>query len=386
MHPSAAKIVGLGAVTCAGRGVATFWEACSAARPGLSARALPDGLDDARYCAFAEPRTARQSLETAISEAVTSGGAALAPFARPRVALFAGSSLGGMAGYEALHRVWWRGTKRDPLPHQSARYEGPAQEVGAALLERLGRSVGTWSINTACSSAANALGMARNWLIRRRIDVAVVAGYDVISPFVYAGFASLNAIDREPTTPFSQGRAGLNLGEAAVAFVLTRADDVEGPGVGVTGFGSSCDAHHLTRPDLSGAGLVRAVRSALADAGVAAHAIQMVSAHGTGTSFNDQMESAALGEIFGECPPLHCAKPVVGHTLGAAGAVDALLCVEALRHRLVPATFRRLPPDPALPIQPTMASVSLPKGAIALSTSSGFGGSNAALVFAELAA
>lgn len=382
----AARVVGVGALTCAGSGVDAFWQACAAARPGLARHTL-DGIDDARFCGFARRHSAVEALTTALEDAVATAELTLARWSAPRVALFAGSSLGGMATYEALHRRWWAAdaSVAPASSHPVARYDGPAHVAGAAVLDSLGRSVGTWTVNTACSSAANALGMARNWLVRRRIDVAIVAGYDVISPFVYAGFACLNAMDLEPSSPFSLSRAGLNLGEAAVAFVLVRADVASPGGVGLIGYGSSCDAHHLTRPDLSGSGLARAVRSALVDGGVGPDHVSMVSAHGTGTLFNDQMESAALSTVFSRCPPVHCAKPVVGHTLGAAGAIDALLCIEALRRHVLPPTYRRMPADPTLTIQPSSAALGLPPGAVALSTSSGFGGSNAALLFAELA-
>jgi 3-oxoacyl-(acyl-carrier-protein) synthase len=260
------------------------------------------------------------------------------------------------------------------VPGFRALYDGPSRCVAEAI------AGGAWTINTACSSAANALGLARRWLARGRIDVALVAGFDVVSPFVYSGFGCLGAVDPEPTTPFGAARRGLNLGDAAVAFVLVRSADATG-GTRVIGYGSSCDAHHLTRPDLGGKGLARAVRAALGDAGVEATQIGLVSAHGTGTPYNDTMEAAAFADVFGDAvPPLHCAKPIFGHTLGAAGAVDALAVSLMLEHGVVPRTYLRGAEDPELAVHPGRTETSIERGALAISTSSGFGGSNAVLV------
>jgi 3-oxoacyl-(acyl-carrier-protein) synthase len=227
--------------------------------------------------------------------------------------------------------------------------------------------------------------VARTWLDRRRCDAALVAGIDVISPFVHAGFAALGAVDPEPTAPFCATRRGLNLGEAAVAFVLVRADAFpDADVVDVVGYGSSCDAHHLTRPDLTGAGLARAMSAALADADLAPTDVDVVSAHATGTTFNDTMEDGAFRRVFGAHRPLvHCAKPVTGHTLGAAGAIDALAMALALERGRLPPTYRRGELDPALAFAPAQDETALARDAVVLSASSGFGGSNAVLVLAR---
>ena len=129
------------------------------------------------------------------------------------------------------------------------------------------------------------------------------------------------------------------------------------------------DAHHQTRPDLSGGGLARAIRAALDDAGLAPGDVGAISAHGTGTPYNDRMEAAAFAGVFGErdCPPFHCAKPVTGHTLGAAGAIDAVVSMEMLRRRVVPPSYAPSEDDPDLPVTPTRSAVKLPAHAVALS-------------------
>lgn len=382
-----------GDVLCgAGRGVEDFWHAMMQAQPLQRSCDLGDPRLDATCVCVPEPRTPTGDLATSWLTTVCSGALTQAQdltsrLREPRVALLVGSSLGGMSLFEAEHRrsaespsTSGIGIPTGTAPAWQALYDGPTRAAAAELDTRLG----AWTLNTACSSAANALGLARRWLQRGRIDVAVVAGVDVISPFVYAGFASLRAIDDGPTSPFAEGRRGLNLGEAAVAMVLMRGSDLPEVTrlVELAGYGSSCDAHHLTRPDASGDGLVRAMRTALADGRVQADDIALLSAHATGTPFNDSMEGAAFAKVFGaHTPAMHAAKPVVGHTLGAAGAIDAMVVWQALMRHTAPPTFRRLPPDPTLALQPLDRPQALPAESYALSTSSGFGGSNVALLF-----
>lgn len=393
MPNKSVRFVTFEALTGAGRGVEHFWSAMLKAHPGQAQHSLGDTrLEKPEYVALTEraPDTADAAsfwLNVVCEAALNSAKKNIRSEAS-RLAIFVGSSLGGMTILEALHRHRWdpSGKTGASLQHWSADlcaerglYDGPATAVGANLLAR----GGSWALNTACSSAANALGLARRWLLRQRCDIALVAGVDVISPFVFSGFRGLGAIDPQPTSPFSAARAGLNLGEAAIAAVLCRTEDtrdVSQP-IDLIGFGSSCDAHHLTRPDLGGAGLVRAIRAALGDANVDASAIDFVSAHATGTPYNDTMEAAAFSTVFGERRPfVHCAKPVTGHTLGAAGIVDALLVWCALQHAVVPKTFSRGPWDKQLGFAPLNDAAPLRADAHVLSTSSGFGGSNAAIV------
>lgn len=385
---AAVRIVGCGVLSGAGRGPERFWGAMRGAEPGQRPHELGDSQLTATFVSVPEARTVERDdlaahwLALACEDALAEAAPVLARLGKPRVALLAGSSLGGMTLLEREQRRRWDpsaargpGLAAPELPVWRGLYDGPAAHVARGL------GASGWTVNTACSSAANALGLARRWLARGRIDVAVVAGYDVVSAFVYAGFQALNAVDPAASTPFGRERRGLNLGEAAVALVLVRATEAGAPGIDVVGFGTSCDAHHLTRPDPAGQGLARAVRDALADAALDPTAVHAVSAHATGTLFNDAMEDAAFAAVFGaHRPAVHCAKPVTGHTLGAAGAIDALTMVLALRHGVLPRTFQRGEPDAALAFLPSTRETAVAPDAVVLSTSSGFGGSNAALV------
>ena len=325
----AARIVGCGALTGAGRGPAAS-PAGPAGRPS-PAGGPRDGdrrLAGAPFVAIPEPRqplgdSASHWLSLACADALAEARQALASLHEPRLGLLCGTSLGGMSLSEADHRQRWDaggeagpGLPVEPVSGWRAQYDGPATAVA---IEH-GASAGSLSVSTACSWLPTPWAWraaSRCW----RLDVAVVAGVDVVSPFVLAGFQCLGAVDSEPSTPFGAARHGLNLGEAAVAFVMMRAEDVAcDPGrIDLIGYGSSCDAHHLTRPDPSGAGLARAMRSALDDAGLTPEQVGLLSTHGTGTAFNDAMEAAAFAALFGDAvPPMHGAKPVAGHTLGAA--------------------------------------------------------------------
>jgi len=382
-------IAGSGVISGAGRGVDAFWDAVAAAQPGQTSRSFGDSrLEPAQYVSIPEAHrelshgeSAASWGDLAISDALKQAEPLVSQLPSARIALFVGSSLGGMTVFEKAHRRWTGVDAgpgmptEEPAPWQ-AFYDGPTNQLGAQYQP----NHGSWTINTACSSATNALGYARLWLLRNRVDIAIVAGLDAVSPFVYSGFRSLRAVDSGPTKPFSDKRRGLNLGEAAAAFVLIRGSASTHECTHVVGFGSSCDAHHLTRPDPTGEGLARAIRQSIKDAHSTPGDIAAISAHGTGTPLNDPMEAAAFSRVFEtRVPPIHCAKPVSGHTLGAAGAIDALVLQLALEKGQLPPTYCPSP-DRTLPCYPSTDSHQLPTGALGLSTSSGFGGSNAAII------
>ena len=382
-------IAGTGVISGAGRGPQAFWDAMAAAKPGQSSRSFGDTrLEPARYVSIPEAHRKLSQGESAaswgnlaINDALENAGPRISQLPSARVAFFVGSSLGGMSIFEKAHRRWTGvdagpGLPVDhPQPWQ-AFYDGPTHQLGCQLQP----SHGSWTINTACSSATNALGYARLWLLRDRIDIAIVVGLDAVSPFVYSGFHSLRAVDSDPTQPFSEQRRGLNLGEAAAAFILIRGGENTQDCTHLVGFGSSCDAHHLTRPDPSGGGLARAIRHAIKDAHSTPGDIAAISAHGTGTPLNDPMEAAAFSQVFETgIPPIHCSKPVSGHTLGAAGAIDALVLQLALEKGELPPSYCPAP-DYSLPCHPSTVKSPLLQGSLGLSTSSGFGGSNAAVI------
>jgi len=236
-------------------------------------------------------------------------------------------------------------------------------------------------VSAACISGLLAIqqGVA---LIRRGLaDLVFVAGVDLVSEFVLAGFTALKSLDPEGCRPFDKTRVGLSLGEGAGAVVLARRDLLAGQAVLVTGWGTSNDANHLTGPSRDGAGLALAISRALARAGAAPGSIDYVNAHGTGTPYNDAMESLALRTVFGErVPPFSSSKGLLGHTLGAAGILETILCLAALETRMLPGTPRLRERDPVAPESLVHEPRPADRLRRILKINCGFAGTNAALV------
>jgi len=237
----------------------------------------------------------------------------------------------------------------------------------------------------ACASGTAAIGLAMDWLREGRCDAVVAGGVDALSELVHTGFQRLRALDPALPRPFDARRAGLALGEGA-GLVLLEADVDDG--IQLAGRGLSADANHLTGPDPTGFGVVRAIRDALADAQRGEAEVDFVNAHGTATVFNDLMESRALLQIFGEprawSVPVNSIKGAIGHTMGAAGAVEAVLCSLVLREQVVPPTVGLEQQDPEIPLDVVQSRPRAGSFRTVVSTSSGFGGVNAALVFTAI--
>lgn len=253
-----------------------------------------------------------------------------------------------------------------------------------ALRAHLGLAGPAFSISTACSSGAKAFASARRLLEADVCDAVLVGGTDSFSRIVLCGFHALESIDCEPMRPFGLDRAGINLGEGAALFILHR--DGEAP-LRLLGVGESSDAHHFTAPHPEGRGAEDAMRAALSDARLSPSDIGYINLHGTGTPLNDRMESLAVARVFGLETPCSSTKPLTGHTLGAAGAIEAALSALMLLHNgdggaLLP-HFLSGERDPALPpLHLVTPGERAPVRAV-LSNSFAFGGSNAALVLAK---
>lgn len=187
-------------------------------------------------------------------------------------------------------------------------------------------------VSAACSSGNFALGMARQRIEANLLDYAIVIGCDMVSEFVYSGFRSIGALDEQPCRPYNKDRGGVSLGEAAGIMVLASSKKFKGKSLGrLSGFGASCDATHITAPAISGDGLATAIRQAVnGDIGA-------ILGHGTGTIFNDQAEINAINKVFGDSSiPMVSLKANLGHTLGAAGIVQAIIALKMLNDRQIP--------------------------------------------------
>jgi len=242
------------------------------------------------------------------------------------------------------------------------------------------------TISTACTSAANAIALAADWIRSGRARRVLAGGGDALCHTTLASFRALELTGAEPCRPFGPDRPGLTLGDGAGFLLLERLDDATAAGRAplalLLGCGLSSDAHHMTAPPADGAGAELAMRRALEDAGLEPDRVDHVNAHGTGTPLNDAAEAAAISRLFGARVPVMSCKGLTGHTLGGAGGVEAVAAVLAVSRRRAFENLGAAEPGPDCPLTLVGAGgLELPAGAVVLSNSFAFGGNNCALIF-----
>jgi 3-oxoacyl-[acyl-carrier-protein] synthase-1 len=257
------------------------------------------------------------------------------------------------------------------LRFQSASF--PAEFVS----KKFGISGPVFTVATACASGASAIIRGAE-LIRAGLCRAVIAGgADIVSDTVLAGFHSLEAVSDSLTNPFSKNRKGINLGEGAAFFLL---DMEENSPVELLGAGESADAYHITAPGTDGAGPAKAMKAALANAGLDSGQIGYINLHGTGTELNDKAEALAMKAVFDEIPPVSSTKPITGHTLGAAGALEAAICWMVLTEQKgIPVHCWDGVHDEEIPVSPCETAFQKAPS-ICMSNSFAFGGCNVSLI------
>ncbi|WP_321955157.1 beta-ketoacyl-[acyl-carrier-protein] synthase family protein [Paraburkholderia bannensis] len=306
--------------------------------------------------------------------------AAVARYGADRVGVFMGTSTSGILETEQAYRT------RDPQSGALApgfHYAETHNPYSVAAFVRAYcalRGPAT-SISSACSSGAKVFGSARRMIEAGLIDAAVVGGVDSLCLTTLYGFNSLELLSRERCRPFDANRNGISIGEAAAFALLERvpADaDLADDAVLLLGVGESSDAHHMSSPHPEGLGARTAVEQALATAGLAPRDIGYINLHGTATPSNDAAESRAMAALF-DGTPCSSTKGATGHTLGAAGALEAVAAALALRHRFIPAGVNTTQPDPELGLNYVLQSHDADIDAV-LSNSFGFGGTNCSLV------
>jgi len=264
----------------------------------------------------------------------------------------------------------------------------PAAVLFEPLLAKIARRLSLTdtgsNINAACASSTIAVARGAALIAAGQAEAVLVYAADILSEFVFSGFSALQALSAETCRPFDRQRQGLNLGEAGVALLLMSEERANAAGetalAKVAGWGVANDAHHVTAPARDGCGLIRASRLALAKAGIEPHQIAAINAHGTGTVYNDAMELTAFGALFGDrLPPLHGVKGSLGHCLGAAGAIEIAVATRALQQQVLPGTRGCLDPEEAAQGRVRAENQSI-SGEYLLSTNSGFGGINGAVI------
>jgi 3-oxoacyl-(acyl-carrier-protein) synthase len=384
MRAEPVALVAAGVVTPLGADLDTFWSGLVTGSDGISMiERFP--VDDLRVGRAGEIKKLRpvlhahhagcrptQLLLTAAHDLLAR---AAIPAAPERVAVVLGTALGGV---EQLERALARGGH--PRHAAGALYDSPAW----ALARRLGAGGPVLTVGTACAAGATALGIGADLLRADAADAVIAGGYDGLCRFVMRGFDTLRSLTRERVRPFDRRRSGLLLGEAAALVLMTRDERPRGPRLGrLLGHASASDGSHIAAPDPNGRGLEFAVRGALDEAGLTADQVDFVSAHGTGTPLNDRIEAEVLRRTLGRrasAIPVNSIKGALGHSMGAAAAVEAIMCLLASRDGVVPHTLGLEEPDPACDLDHVIGSPRATRPRISLSTSLGFGGCNAALV------
>ncbi|MDB1108717.1 beta-ketoacyl-[acyl-carrier-protein] synthase family protein [Pseudomonas extremaustralis] len=261
-------------------------------------------------------------------------------------------------------------------------YDYQQQELSAPanfLADWLQLSGPAYVISTACTSSARALMSARRLLDLGVCDAVICGGVDSLCKLTLNGFSALEAVSNERCNPFSVNRNGINIGEAAVLFLMTR----EPAPIALLGSGASCDAHHISAPEPSGKGALQAMHKALASAKLQPGQIGYLNLHGTATQHNDAMESLAVASLFPHGVPCSSTKPMSGHTLGAAGALEAAFCWLSLAHGRLPPHVWDGQADPALPALRWAQAGELLEKRCLMSNSFAFGGNNVSLIIAE---
>ena len=310
-----------------------------------------------------------------------------APDFRPELTVV-GTTSGGMSFGEHYYRaLQLEGTRAAGSPAWIANY--PPQKPAVDALEACGLNSPCQVIGNACASGTNAIGHAFECIRMGRYNRVLTGGYDAISELVFVGFDSLQAATPDKCRPFDGARSGLVLGEGAALLALENFVQAAARGAEIlaeiTGYGISTDNHHLTQPNPSGIGPRQAMERALRGAALAPQAIDYINAHGTATPFNDAAEGRAIAELFGRVP-VSSTKGMMGHSLGAAGAIEAVLTILALRNEFLPANINFRVSDVGLDLDIVANKVRPAAPAAALSNSFGFGGTNASIVIQTLAA
>jgi 3-oxoacyl-[acyl-carrier-protein] synthase II len=295
-----------------------------------------------------------------------------------------GTTSGGMSFGEDYYRALSRHQTLRHSPEWIANY--PPQKPVLDAQEKFGISSPCFVIANACASGTNAIGHAFECVRSGKYKRVLTGGYDALSELVFVGFDSLQAATPEKCRPFDRDRSGMVLGEGAAVLALEDLNIARDRGATILaeiiGYGISTDNHHLTQPDPSGSGPRRAMADALENARIRPDDVDYINAHGTATPLNDAAEGKAIAELF-KSVPVSSTKSMIGHSLGAAGAIETVACLLALQSQFLPPNINFRAPDPDLALNIVANESREAKIDIVLSNSFGFGGTNASIVIGK---
>ncbi|MBO8162749.1 MAG: beta-ketoacyl-[acyl-carrier-protein] synthase family protein [Brevibacillus sp.] len=384
-------ITGIGAVTSIGGRTAEVWDGLLAGRSGRKRveRFNVEEHQNKYGCEVVRIPPSGLQLETdnmgratrlvlpALMEALADAGLAIEDLSIYRTGLSIGTTMGEI---EPLEEAMMQGSSRQGGPHL----------IAENIVRIFGMKGPLWTITNACAAGNLAIARAMDELLRGRAEIMIAGGVDAFSWAAFTGFSSLRAMTPDVCRPFDRNRQGLLLGEGSGILILERGGQAQKrkarPRARLLGYAMNCDAHHITQPDPGASGAARAMEDALRMAGIDKRQIGYVSAHGTGTPANDRMEAKALRAVFSEEVeriPVSSIKGHIGHTLGAASAIEAVVCVKALEEGILPPTIHLEQQDPDCNVN-VIANKPLEKRVeYVLSNAYAFGGINSSLVLGQ---
>ena len=405
-------VTGLGAVTPIGNSVSDYWFGLTSGISGVASISLFDASRHAcRFAAevkdfdptgFIEPKEAKrwdrycQFGVVAAKQALAHAGLEITEANAERIGISIGSGVGGLLTMETqAHVLEGKGPGR--VSPFTVPMMIPNMATGLAAIA-LGAKGPSSAVSTACAAGSNSIGDASRLLQMGKADAMICGGAEsAITPLGVAGFASAKALsfrNDDPATasrPFDRERDGFVIGEGSGLLVLETLSHAKARGAiilaEIVGYGTTCDAHHITSPTPGGVGGAAAMRLAIEDGGLSAESIDYVNAHGTSTPANDSNETAAIKSALGQRAykvPVSSTKSMTGHLLGGSGGIEAVACVLALQHNVVPPTINYNNPDPDCDLDVVPNSAREHTLETVLSNSFGFGGHNVCLAFQRM--
>ncbi len=400
-------ITGLGTVNSVAKGIGEFVSALKAGACGIGEITVfdtegsrtktgaevtdfnPREISPGIPAGFSTKRMSRSDLlaMAAATEALHDSGLFPLPESlREETGVIIGGGAGGIPEAERLYREYLdRGAERAKFSLLASLFSASSADHIASKLNLMGPKT---TFMTACSSGATAVGYGGDLIRDNLAKVIIAGGTEPLSMITYAGFNALRSVDPEYCKPFDKNRQGLSLGEGAGMMILESLEDALERGARiygeVLGYGITCDSHHMTAPDPAASGAARSMMEALKDAGIASERVDYINAHGTATPANDVVETNGIKAVFKERAykiPVSSTKSMIGHTLGAAGALEGLVSVLAIYHGFIPPTIHLTEPDPECDLDYVTEGAREKSPDIVLSNSFAFGGNNTTVVF-----
>ncbi len=402
-------VTGVGAVTPLGNDAHTSWEQIKNGVSGIGPATLFDvDTVDVKIAAevkgfapeeFIDKKEARrmgrysQFAIAASQMAVKDAGIQIGEGIQPeRVGVWIGSGIGGLAEFEEQHRKFIEKGQRRVNPFTIPMFI-PDMAAGQVSISLGAKGINNCSV-TACASGANSIGDAFRVIQKGDVDVMIAGGTEAtITGMTVAGFSNMTALSKNPdpataSRPFDKNRDGFVIGEGAGIIVLEELEHALARGAAIygelVGYGATGDAHHITTPAPEGEGAGRAMKLALADAGITPEQVDYINAHGTSTYYNDLFETLAIKDVFKEHAyklSVSSTKSMTGHLLGATGAIEAIFSLLAIKDGIIPPTINYQTPDEQLDLDYVPNTAKKKNVQVVLSNSLGFGGHNATLIF-----